>query len=441
VADFDAKADTPAAAAAVAAGDKIPFGDVSADAWDTIEADDLLDAILRLSATGVPLPATSPAQITGNQNNYSPGVGPFQRWDADAARTVTGVVAGAAGELRLVWNVGSFPITLSNESASSTAANRLTCAGAANLVLGAGELALLSYSGTTSRWLATKVRSDVAEGTLVVRQPGGVAGTDEVQIYHDGNHGYVENRDTTATAPRLQLRNDAARLRVLRASDGADVGQVYANRLCASDSGVDKAYLAGDGGVQLTSDRTVKWSSTSNDPGSSQDSGLSRAAAGVVKVTDGSSGGGWLQPAAGRSFLASAFTDATGTLANVTGLTHTLAAGRKYSGILTLFLSTDQAAEGAKLDFDGGTATMTSFSAGIISNEQGATVGVGVSSALATDLTLTALNGTGLNVVRVAWSAVVNAGGTFIPRLAQNSHTSGTLTAAIGSNQQIEDMP
>jgi len=35
---------------------------------------------------------------------------------------------------------------------------------------------------------------DTQVGSLVVRQSGGVSGTDEVQIYHDGTHGYIETQ-------------------------------------------------------------------------------------------------------------------------------------------------------------------------------------------------------------------------------------------------------
>ena len=41
--EFDAKADT--ATDSVATGDKFPFGDVSADGWDTITAENLLAAL------------------------------------------------------------------------------------------------------------------------------------------------------------------------------------------------------------------------------------------------------------------------------------------------------------------------------------------------------------------------------------------------------------
>jgi hypothetical protein len=42
--EFDAKADT--ATDSVATGDKFPFGDVSADGWDTITAENLLAALV-----------------------------------------------------------------------------------------------------------------------------------------------------------------------------------------------------------------------------------------------------------------------------------------------------------------------------------------------------------------------------------------------------------
>ncbi len=145
-----------------------------------------------LSIVGdAPHTVVTPAQIAAATDNYAPGAGTVQRWSSDAARTVTGVVAGADGETRIVWNIGSFPITLSHE-VTSTAANRFTCAGGASIVFGPGECALMVYSTATSRWLVTKARSDIAQGTLIVRQPGGTPGTHEVRLFYDtSTHGYV----------------------------------------------------------------------------------------------------------------------------------------------------------------------------------------------------------------------------------------------------------
>ena len=40
-------------------------------------------------------------------------------------------------------------------------------------------------------------------GFFIVRQPGGVAGTDELQISHDGSHVVYENKDSTSTQHRF----------------------------------------------------------------------------------------------------------------------------------------------------------------------------------------------------------------------------------------------
>jgi|694.fasta_scaffold30291_8 hypothetical protein len=100
-------------------------------------------------------PANSPAQITANQDNYSPGVGMFQRWSSDASRNVTGMVAGQAGEMRYIWNVGANDIVLQNENASSTAANRFTNSTGADITVGANKCALCMYDATSSRWRVT----------------------------------------------------------------------------------------------------------------------------------------------------------------------------------------------------------------------------------------------------------------------------------------------
>jgi hypothetical protein len=109
------------------------------------------------AGSGLSSAANTPAQITADQNNYSPGVGLFQRWSSDASRNVTGVVAGVDGEMRFVWNVGANDIVLENESLSSTAANRLTTSTLTNLTMSANKCAVMMYSTSTSRWLTTTI--------------------------------------------------------------------------------------------------------------------------------------------------------------------------------------------------------------------------------------------------------------------------------------------
>lgn len=108
------------------------------------------------SAADVILFPNTPAQITADQNNYSPGSGVHQRWSSDASRSVTGMVPpDGNGEGREIWNVGAQDIVLVNESASSTAANRWHTATGADLTLAANKCALARYDGTSQRWRVT----------------------------------------------------------------------------------------------------------------------------------------------------------------------------------------------------------------------------------------------------------------------------------------------
>jgi len=192
--------------------------------------------------------------------------------------------------------------------------------------------------------------------------------------------------------------------------------------------------------TKFASDVAVTWQPTTALTGAG-DIGLARAAAGVLKVTDAAAGTGWLQNTAGRARNTADVTNATTTFANLTDETITLKAGRKYTGLLYFRCSDSTAADGIKFDFNGGTATMTNFNAGVVANVQGATAGVTVSAALATALTFTAMNGVTDHWIGVVVSMVVNAGGTFIPRFAQNAHSTGTATAALGSWELLEDSP
>ena len=100
----------------------------------------------------------SPAQITADQNDYAPtsiDASTELRIDSDAARSITGIDAGASqvdGRKLVITNDGSFPITLNHANASSTAANRFDLANDTDVEIAAGGTILLTYDGTASRW-------------------------------------------------------------------------------------------------------------------------------------------------------------------------------------------------------------------------------------------------------------------------------------------------
>ena len=109
----------------------------------------------------------SPAQITADQNDYNPAglaAASALRLNSDAARNVTGLAGGSDGRILVVHNVGSFPITLKDEAAGSTAAYRFALT--ADLVLAADAMALLQYDSTSSRWRAVSASGSSGGITL-----------------------------------------------------------------------------------------------------------------------------------------------------------------------------------------------------------------------------------------------------------------------------------
>jgi hypothetical protein len=149
----------------------------------------------------------------------------------------------------------------------------------------------------------------------------------------------------------------------------------------------------------------------------------------------------WIRNNPGRKRLSANATNATATLSSgvLSDLTVTLVAGKKYTGRIVLIAKNSTAGEGLQFDFNGGTATMTNFQATVEATPVGATIGVGNTTALATALTNTTVATTD-TIYAINLTMVVNAGGTFIPRFAENSaHVSGTATVELGSHLRLDD--
>ncbi len=103
--------------------------------------------------------ATSPAQITSNQDNYNPGGSSyFQRWNTDASRNITGMTFSAAqvdGQAHVIVNVGTQDIVLKHQT-TSTAANQFLNSTGADITLTANQAADAWYDGTSVRWRVFK---------------------------------------------------------------------------------------------------------------------------------------------------------------------------------------------------------------------------------------------------------------------------------------------
>ena len=218
------------------------------------------------------------------------------------------------------------------------------------------------------------------------------------------------------------------------------------NSILYAVSGADRfawAYSTGND-FELRSDGQVAFSSTTA-PNGSPDAAISRAAAKVLRSASSAGTQYWFQNTAGRFSLASDYTNATTAFDGSLGLgTISLINGRHYDFILNLFLTESTAADGVKIDFNGGLATASTFLAQCtLTNDTGAAVtqANATSAALATVINATATTTTNVHLYQCMGFITPSSSNTFIIRAAQNAHSSGTLTIKAGSWIMLEDTP
>lgn len=162
------------------------------------------------------------------------------------------------------------------------------------------------------------------------------------------------------------------------------------------------------------------------------------SADGIFNLTNdaGTAGTGWLVTGGGQCFLQADQTNATTTFANINNCTINVVSGRKYSFRGVFYLSDSTAADGAKLDTNGGAATTTNFrmqctafdTALNFSTQQTTLAGV-----------FSATTFTGNGMFECYGTIEPSSTSTVIVRFAQNAHTTGTLTLARGSHMQWVD--
>lgn len=102
--------------------------------------------------------------VTGGQNDYAfdalktgtdAGVS-IVTWNGASASSLTGLAGGLSGRRLTIRNITSAQVlTLTNESGSSTSANRITCATGADILVGPGMEVSLWYDATSTRWRAS----------------------------------------------------------------------------------------------------------------------------------------------------------------------------------------------------------------------------------------------------------------------------------------------
>jgi hypothetical protein len=141
---------------------RVPFATTNGrlvDDADLTFATDTLSAT-KVSASGgvttqaVDFVASTPDALAGDVNNWDLGNNTFIRATGGAAdRIVTGIAARASGHLLIIQNIGTTnKLTFSNESASSSAANRLINGNAGSVEITPNHTIMYIYDATTARW-------------------------------------------------------------------------------------------------------------------------------------------------------------------------------------------------------------------------------------------------------------------------------------------------
>lgn len=116
----------------------------------TFDNDDTADVLLEDPASSI-----SPAQITANQNDYSPtNALNAAIWllTADADRSITGIAAGYPQQTIRLVNVGGTRILLVSESGSSSANNRIVTPGNFTVFISPNQVVSLIYDSVSLRW-------------------------------------------------------------------------------------------------------------------------------------------------------------------------------------------------------------------------------------------------------------------------------------------------
>lgn len=140
----------------------------------------------------------------------------------------------------------------------------------------------------------------------------------------------------------------------------------------------------------------------------------------------------------GRAYLTAAATNDTATMAAL-GLSVPVVSPNNYLFHLTVFASNTVAADGIKLDFAGGTATVSSPVIHCVVTDDAQVVQASQqTTALATDVTVATITGGSIVLCDGFFQASVS--GTVAVQFAMNADTTGVLTAAAGSSFIVENL-
>jgi hypothetical protein len=135
---------------------------------------------------------TSYTASNGANNNIVIGASSFVRITGpSAAFSISGIAGGVDGKLLVLFNSTSQTITISNDNASSTAANRIWTLNSVGDLVFAGKVAVkLIYSAADSRWIVVSSSTTVStstSGVITKKKPSDESVTSSTTLQNDND--------------------------------------------------------------------------------------------------------------------------------------------------------------------------------------------------------------------------------------------------------------
>lgn len=127
----------------------VEVGSTSTDSKTTIKSDNLtVEGSTTLTGVGT-------ASVGSTQHNYvlpNADTSTIIRLNNSASFTLTGIAGGSDGKMYYLFNVGIGDISITHQSVSSDAANRIICPTNGNFALRSSGGVQIIYDGTAQRW-------------------------------------------------------------------------------------------------------------------------------------------------------------------------------------------------------------------------------------------------------------------------------------------------
>ncbi len=192
-----------------------------AGALNVAEATQLSGGLTVTNGGNVAFQKGSDYNTVGITNNVDLGTGTLFRLTGVSAQTITGLANGADGRIITLVNAGSTAATISNNSGSSLAANRILTGTGGDIILPAGASVQLAYDSSALVW---RVIGSAAAANGYIQLQSGTPGTAQTGNFNISGTGIAA---TSLLTPTLDSPSGTTTLNIgtTNATSGINLNQ------------------------------------------------------------------------------------------------------------------------------------------------------------------------------------------------------------------------